>query len=275
LPSITSGTLVDALKSDADFRTGSTGVTYDVAAQLITSRNKAYDSPTSIRVYYEAATGNYIVSNIVGTAHRFPPGYQWTPGPPFTDYGQTALDGLRRLSVLTPSDTNSTLALTYTSFGYWHFDSSHHDKIDPQIDDYHFFYFGIPTPADNLPRTGSASYSGLAQGVLFDPRATYMLDGTMTLDANFAASSIDTTLTLRGTNPSTSLLIIVPPLNGTAAIGAGTNAFRGELTTSDNSFVGSVQGAFFGPAAEEVGYSFGINSPDLTRIGGGVAVGKR
>jgi hypothetical protein len=39
--------------------------------------------------------------------------------------------------------------------------------------------------------------------------------------------------------------------------------------------VGSVQGTFFGPAAEEVGYSFGINSPDLTRIGGGAAVGKR
>ena len=97
----------------------------------------------------------------------------------------------------------------------------------------------------------------------------------ITLGANFATGAIGTTLTLSGTNTTNGLLITIPVLNGTAAIGAGTNSFLGTLTTTDNSFVGSLQGAFFGPTAQEIGYSFAINSPDLTRVGGGVAVGKR
>lgn len=275
LSPVTSGTLSDALKGDADFRTGSTEVIYDAGAKTLSSRNKAYGSPNSIRVYFDAASGNYIISNIPGTAHRFPDGYRTASGPPFTAYGENGTDGGRRLSILTPSDANSTLALTYTSFGVWQFDSSNRSNIDPQINDYHFFYFGIPTPADGMPRTGSANYNGLAQGVLFDPHAIYLLNGTMTLGADFAANSIDTTLTLSASNTTNSLAVTLPVFNGTAAIGAGRNYFVGTLATPDNSFVGSVQGAFFGPTAQEVGYSFGINSPDRTRIGGGVAVGKR
>ncbi|QJU56839.1 hypothetical protein HL653_02680 [Sphingomonas sp. AP4-R1] len=275
MPAITSGTLIDAVKGNADFRTGSTEVSYDVSAQTVQSRNKAYGSSGSIRVYFEATSGKYIVSNIIGTAHRFPDGYSSGGNPGLTSYGQNAVDGTRRLNILTPSATNPKLALTYTSYGVWQFDSSDRSNIDPQINDYHFFYFGIPTPADAMPRTGSASYSGLAQGILFDPTATYALDGTMTLNADFAAATVNTGLSLRGTNTSNGLLIIIPAISGTATIGAGTNGFRGELTSADNSLVGSVQGAFFGPAAQEVGLSFGINSPDLTRIGGGAAVGKR
>lgn len=274
LPPVTSGTLVDALKTSADFRTGSTEVIYDVGAQTVQSRNKAYGSSTSIRVYFDAASGKYIVSNIIGTAHRFPEGYNSSSGPPFASYGQNAIDGVRRLSILTPSPQNSKIALTYTSYGVWQFDSSDRSNIDPQINDNHFFYFGIPTPVDGMPRTGSGDYTGVAQGVLFDPQSIYNLDGSMTLGANFATGAIGTTLTLRGTNTTNGLLIIVPVLNGTATIGAGTNSFLGMLTTTDNSLAGSLQGAFFGPTAQEVGYSFAINSPDLSRVGGGVAVGK-
>ena len=275
LPAVTTGTLVDALSTSADFRTGSTEVIYDVAAQTVQSRNKAYSSTGSIRVYFDAPSEKYIVSNIIGTAHRFPDGYNSASGPPFAAYGQNATDGVRRLSILTPSPLNSKIALTYTSYGVWQFDSSDRSNIDPQINDNHYFYFGIPTPADGMPRTGSGNYTGVAQGVLFDPRAIYNLDGSMTLGANFATGAIGTTLTLSGTNTTNGLLIIIPVLNGTAAIGAGTNSFLGTLTTIGNSFVGSLQGAFFGPTAQEIGYSFAINSPDLTRVGGGVAVGKR
>jgi hypothetical protein len=274
LPPVTTGTLVDALVTNADFRTGSTEVIYDVTAQTVQSRNKAYAAPSSIRVYFDSATGKYIVSNIIGTAHRFPDGFNTDSGLPFTSYGQNATDGVRRLSILTPSAQNPKIVLTYTSFGVWQFDSSDRGNIDPQINDYHFFYFGIPTPADGMPRTGTGDYTGVAQGVLFDPQATYSLDGSMTFGANFATGSIGTTLTLTGTSTTNGLLTI-PVLNGTAAIGASMTSFLGTLTTADNSFVGSLQGAFFGPTAQEVGYSFAINSPDLTRVGGGVAVGKR
>jgi hypothetical protein len=275
LPPVTTGTVVDALKTSADFRTGSTEVIFDVAAQTVQSRNKAYDAPGSIRIYFDAPSGKYIVSNIVGTAHRFPDGFTTDSGPPFTSYGQNSVDGVRRLSVLTPSASNSKISLSYTSFGVWQFDSADRTDIDPQINDFHFFYFGIPTPVSDLPRTGTGTYTGVAQGILFDPQAIYALDGSMSLSADFAAGSLGTTLALNGTSTTNGLRITIPTLTGAATISADKNSFVGALTTADNSFVGSLQGAFFGPAAQEVGYSFAINSPDLTRVGGGVAVGKR
>ncbi|SFP89672.1 hypothetical protein SAMN04488241_11068 [Sphingomonas rubra] len=272
---MTTGTLIDAVKTNADFRTGSIEVSDNTRTGELTSANRRYDSPNSIRVYFDAKEGKYIVSNIIGTAHRFPDGYSFYGGEGLTTYGQNAADGVRRLNLLTPVANNPRIALTYTSYGVWQFDSSDRSNIDPQINNYHFFYFGIPTPADAVPRTGSAGYAGLAQGVLFDSQGTYALDGTMTLNADFAAATLTTALNLRGTNTSNGLLIVIPAVSGTATIGAGANSFRGEVSTADNSFVGSVLGSFFGPTAQEVGYSFGINSPDLTRIGGGVAVGKR
>jgi hypothetical protein len=278
LPPVVSGTLIDAIKTNADFRTGSTEVIDDAIAGTVSSRNKAYDLPTSIRVYFDATAGKYIVSNIIGTAHRFPDGYSFYGGPGLTTYGQNATDGGRRLNILTPMVNNPKIALTYTSYGVWQFDSSDRRDIDPQINDYHFFYFGVPTSVDAMPRTGVASYSGLAEGVLFDLKTentSYRLDGTMTLSADFAAATLNTQLALKGTNTSNGLLITIPNLSGVATIGAGTNAFRGELTSTDASLAGSVQGAFFGPAAQEVGYSFAVNDPGLSRIGGGVAVGKR
>src|SRR5690606_33023627 len=107
------------------------------------------------------------------------------------------------------------------------------------------------------------------------PQQEYLLTGTVVLDADFGSGSIATALSLSGTARSGSTTLVLPAIQGTAAIGAGSNTFLGTLTTTDNSFEGSVQGAFFGPSAQEFGYSFGINSPDKTRIGGGVAVGKQ
>jgi hypothetical protein len=239
------------------------------------SRNKAYGGPSSIRIYYDAAADTYIVSNILGTAHRFPEGYSSGPRDTYRAYGQNAVDGTRDLRILTPSPTNPKIALTYTSYGAWHFNSSDRSNIDPQVNDFHFFYFGIPTAVDAVPRTGLAHYAGVAEGVLFDRTRVVDLTGTASLDANFASSAISTTLILGGMDRSTGLLTVYPDFQGSANIGAGENSFIGTITTTDNSYVGSIQGAFFGPHAEEVGFSFGINSPDLTKIGGGVAVGKQ
>lgn len=275
LPPITTGTLRAALSGNADFRTGSTEIIDSIDSSTVSSRNKAYDSSTSIRIYYDATTDNYIVSNILGTVHRFPDGYSSGTRETYRAYGQNAVDGTRLLRVLTPSPTNPKIALTYMSYGVWQFDSSDRSNIDPQVNDFHFFYFGIPTAVDAMPRTGTAHYIGVAEGVLFDQARVFDLNGTASLDANFAGGSVATSLALGGTDRSNGLLIALPNIQGIASIGAGANAFVGTLNTADNSYVGSIQGAFFGPHAEETGFSFAINSPDLIKIGGGVAALKQ
>lgn len=270
LPPVTSGTLSEALRSDADFRTGSTELAWDIRAATVTSTNRPYDGTNSIRVFYDSAADNYIVSNAIGTRR-----IDWSGNGTFQTHRTDEPIGTRDLRVLRASPANPKIALTYTSYGLWNFDSSTRPDTDPRIDDWHFFYFGIPTPLSAIPVSGRGHYSGVVEGGLFTKDEKFYLDGTMTLDADFATGAIGTTMQLAAANLFGTRQLVIAPLAGTASISPSTGHFVGTLTTPDNSFEGSVQGTFFGPTAQEVGYSFGINDPAHTKIGGGVAVGKQ
>ena len=237
------------------------------------TRNRSYDASTSLRLFYNAGNDTYTVSNVDGSPFTFDRSFETGTDGTYRDFGRNLTDGGRRLHLLVPGPSNPTIQLTYTSYGAWDFDPR---ESSGQLGyDRHFFYFGIPTNASAIPTTGSGSYSGIAEGILFDPDSTYRLRGTTTLVANFALATIATTLSLTASGGSVlPLPFQLDPLNGTASIVSGTSRFDGTLTTASNSFVGSFRGSFFGPQANEFGYSFAINSPDLTRLGGGVAVGK-
>lgn len=271
LPPTLTGTLAQAYQTDQDFRTGSTEIVEDIEAGTLQTRNKAYQSSTGIRLYYDKSTGTYTVSNLdIGNAYHLPT--ETSEEDDHIGYTINETDGTRGLALLKPDNTK--IALTYTSYGLWQFNSTDRN-VTPSADDRHYFYFGIPTADADVPRTGAAHYSGIAEGVLFTPDTTYALNGTTTLDADFGASSLTADLLLSGVDQTSNAPLSLPDFTGSASIAAGKNGFVGTLSSADSSYVGSIQGAFFGPHAEEFGYSWAINNPELTNLGGGVAVGKR
>ena len=67
-------------------------------------------------------------------------------------------------------------------------------------------------------------------------------------------------------------------MSGSGAIASGTPSFSGSLAGVGNPLTGSYTGSFFGPSADEVGFTFAITGQD---VGGaeqrivGAAGGKR
>lgn len=126
-----------------------------------------------------------------------------------------------------------------------------------------------------MPRSGTGVFDGVAEGRLYDLTGDYELQGTATLFADFGAGAIETTLRLDGLDVSTGNSIDFGTFDGLARLTSGENVFRGTWIASSAGFEGSILGSFFGPGASEFGYTFGINKPDLSAIGGGVVVGGR
>jgi hypothetical protein len=127
-----------------------------------------------------------------------------------------------------------------------------------------------------MPRTGSATYQGVVDGVGFDGAAGLQqgLRGSSgSLTANFATGSVSTSLSLRAPD-------FTGALSGSGTIGAGTSHFDGSLTGTLNGVgaTGSFLGGFYGPNAAETGHVFNAwtGSPSNPGIGAvGAFVGKQ
>lgn len=157
------------------------------------------------------------------------------------------------------------------------------------------FAYGERTQNNAVPRTGTGSYTGnMLATMVYNPlidthgdAPTYFqwIDGTATINVDFADSTVATTFAGSVTAPQmdifTSGVHAMPA--GSAFTATGTarvdlvnaGGFIGQMdsasfTTSGNSVVpvdiagSSVDGAFFGPAAQEVGGGFRVvgGTPD-------------
>jgi hypothetical protein len=163
--------------------------------------------------------------------------------------------------------------LSYTIFGSW----AYRDAGQPRT---WLAVGGVPTVASDMPRTGGATYSMAAGGAAFQPGAAPItLDGysTATFSADFAGNSVTTALTLAG-QPSTAGPISTGPsviafgtFSGTGTIAGSGPGFTGTLSGA-NGAAGSFSGAFFGPAAREVGYAWFLNGAGFSAVGGAAGV---
>jgi hypothetical protein len=124
---------------------------------------------------------------------------------------------------------------------------------------------GAVTEIGDVPPTGSAHYAGRSAGVLhneagqiFDTRSDVTADVDFgTRDVEFATSG--TSLNERGSE--------LPPINGarfdltgTLRYEAGSNRFMGMVTTVGSEQTGTADGVFYGPAAQEIGGTFAVES---------------
>jgi hypothetical protein len=131
---------------------------------------------------------------------------------------------------------------------------------------------GSQTTASDVPRTGSATYSAQLAGAAQSGGTTYNLTAsTATFSANFAANTVQTSVTLGG----------VPLAGGSTVSNFGTFSGTGTISTTGPGFAGSLggaggmgifQGAFFGPQAAEMGYGYVLQGLGFSSAGAVVGV---
>jgi hypothetical protein len=164
---------------------------------------------------------------------------------------------------------NAEIELTYTSFGV-----VTELYSTPTIT---FFAVGSRTPQAQMPRTGTATFSGIADGYWIDGSTTRRLYGSKaTLSADFAAGQVTSRLELRGHGDAFGAFSSAPTSPLGDFVGSGPisgAAFSGSYGTSGG-YGGTFVGAFNGPAADEFGLAFQLQGA-LGQKAFGVAVGKR
>ena len=175
-------------------------------------------------------------------------------------------------SSLDLAQKNTGVELTYSSFGneieYW--DPNYGASII-------FFAVGSGTPQEGMPKTGAGEYDGIADGLWVDGSVTRRLYGSpATLKANFATGQLSSTLELRGHDDPFGDFLSTPitqlgTFTGTATISGGSFFHNGKYAANAG-YEGTWVGRFFGPYAEEVGWSFVLNgAPGQVAFGAAVA----
>jgi hypothetical protein len=160
--------------------------------------------------------------------------------------------------------------LTYARFGNYMITSGPNAVVGEGI-----FLLGIPTAGGDVPTTGSASYSTAFSAVItggslpdFYNTNNYSYGGSSSFTADFLAGTVNLTVDLADAKDpfdDTQPTMDFGTLTGSGAIQSGSSAFGGSL--SGAGFAGGFVGAFFGPAAAEMGAMFSADSADFQVTG--------
>ena len=144
--------------------------------------------------------------------------------------------------------------------------------------------FGYETPTSAMPKTGTATFSGLASANVFKPVSGTIAEasivGNANLSANFSSGQVTGALTQMqqydgmGTQPYHFLQWNDVSLN--ASIAPGTSKFSGSTAATSapgtgfslaGSATGHIDGAFYGPAAQNLGAVWSLSDGTGSAIG--------
>ncbi|MCK9148777.1 transferrin-binding protein-like solute binding protein [Haemophilus influenzae] len=165
--------------------------------------------------------------------------------------------------------------LSYVKFGIYYEDKEKKNKNE--TGQYHQFLLGLRTPSSEIPATGNVKYLGSWFGYLSDGTTSYSPSGdkerknnaVAEFDVNFANKTLTGELK-RHDNQNTVFKINAEFKNGsndfTGTATAKDLVIDGKSTqaTSKVSFTTTVNGAFYGPHATELGGYFTYNGKDTT-----------
>ena len=173
-------------------------------------------------------------------------------------------------------------SLTYVLLGNWKQRPSSNGANALQSETW--YVFGYETPATSMPATGQASFTGRAQGTVYTPTAGTIgeasLYGAAAFSADFASGRITGAFTKLEVFPNGGTETLWNDVSINANIAAGRNRFSGAtavtstpqgLFTLSGSATGSINGAFYGPAAQQLGAIWTLSDGTTSAIGGVVA----
>jgi len=215
-------------------------------------------------VHYDVASKRYTVGGLSST-------------PSFSEANKSASKSNAVLSVyektsgsrnetfllFNPGAGNSSLALTYASYGAWLIMDDRSTSIDANIS---FFTFGTRTAAADMPRTGTASYNTIMDGIFADSSGFYSLSGTGSFTADFGASTIAFQANPFAANQLGGPSKYLATFAGSGAIDSNTARFNGNTTNADGLRL-DLNGYFYGPGAAEMAGTFSLSGMNATGVG--------
>ncbi len=145
----------------------------------------------------------------------------------------------------------------YLSWGTWSTELSASNKT---VVDGSRWIAGTLTPTTSMPSSGTATYNGTVQGMSYESGALKTLNGTHTMNANFASGTITGTMNVNYASIGASYA--TTNLN---AVSISGNGFAGGLNGTDNT--GSIKGSFYGPAANEIGGTWALSKTGSSAAG--------
>jgi hypothetical protein len=152
---------------------------------------------------------------------------------------------------------HSTGGNLYSSYGAW-------ASNDVGTGRFGVFALGSVTQPSAMPMTGTATYNGSTVGIAASSSASYALNGTVQLQANFATSTVGTAISnMQFQNAATNAITSQPNLIGTATITG--NQYSGSLVST--TLAGTSTGTFYGPAANETAGVWKAAGGGVTAVG--------
>jgi hypothetical protein len=183
-------------------------------------------------------------------------------------YSRSGVGSLTVSNSLTTPGGAATI-YNYTGWGEWNITST---NAGAQTSNRFEFAYGIPTLLSDLPRTGTATYPLQLTG--YDQAGGFPITGGGTLSANFAAGTINVSLSpALVQQPGQTNFTPITTLTGSGAIASNSGAFSAPLTATG--YTGGVNGGFYGPQAAEVGGAFYYSGGSAGSSAAGVLLGKK
>jgi hypothetical protein len=201
-------------------------------------------------VTYDPATGTYTIRDTGSTAvtSSFDPANinSGASNSTFTVYSKNG--GAETLRLLNQGAGNPLIQLTYVDYGEWKRSTTASGTTS--VNDT-YLVFGQKTPGASVPRTGGATYNTVYDGSFVNKNGAFALNGTGGITADFSTGGITYSAALNGL-----------PTGALAISGSGAITFRSgnfAATGSSSGYTMSLNGGFYGPAAEEVGGLFRLS----------------
>lgn len=123
---------------------------------------------------------------------------------------------------------------------------------------------GVSPLLSSIPTTGTATYNGQTIGAATGGTNLMVLTGSIALTANFAAGTVNTTISGIATdNVETGVTGAIPTLSGTQAISSAT--YQGSI--AGGGYSGKLSGGFVGAGALETVGTWNAGNGTVTAIG--------
>ncbi|MES1997917.1 MAG: transferrin-binding protein-like solute binding protein [Pseudomonadota bacterium] len=170
--------------------------------------------------------------------------------------------------------TASFTNYSYLTFGGWG-DCGANCGLAGETGVIGYYVSGSETPSGAIPTSGSATYTGLLQGIYYSGSTLLGTIADVTLTADFTnrnlAFSTNNSITYvrGGTVGSTQASRSDLNMTGTLSYLSGSNTFTGAVT--DATHTGTATGSFYGPVAQEVGGVFSVSGGGSSHTGSFVA----
>lgn len=157
----------------------------------------------------------------------------------------------------------------YSGLGYWQRTFTSGTTDDISVD---FFIYGLASTAAEVPTTGQAAYATSVYGLVTLPGSeARFFQGTGRADVDFLDGVFTTSATASETGiQSQSNFGSGVTISGSGTLSSGTNAFSGSITYKglNSKSTGTLNGEFYGPAAQELGGSFATTGADGSSASG-------